>query len=81
MLSSINALKDQKSTNVSVNKVTVDNSDVVSEINALRRDIGELKDSMSNMQVVMDTGATVGALAPGIDRELGKRNTMAGRGN
>lgn len=81
MVSSINALKDQKSTNVSVNKVTVDNSDVVSEINALRRDIGELKDSMSNMQVVMDTGATVGALAPGIDRELGKRNTMAGRGN
>ena len=81
MVSSINALKDQKNTNVSVNKVTVDNSDVVSEINALRRDIGSLKDSMSNMQVVMDTGATVGALAPGIDRELGKRNTMAGRGN
>ena len=81
MVSSINALKDQKNSNVSVNKVTVDNSDVVSEINALRRDIGELKDSMSNMQVVMDTGATVGALAPGIDRELGKRNTMAGRGN
>lgn len=81
MVSSINALKDQKNSNVSVNKVTVDNSDVVSEINALRRDIGELKDSMSNMQIVMDTGATVGALAPGIDRELGKRNTMAGRGN
>ena len=54
---------------------------MVSEINALRRDIGELKDSMSNMQVVMDTGATVGALAPGIDRELVKKNTMAGRGN
>lgn len=35
---------------------------------------------MANMQVVMDTGATVGALAPQMDRELGKRVARSGRG-
>lgn len=81
MISSINALKDQKNSGTIVNRVRVDNSEVVDAITELRRDIDGLKDSMSNLKVVMDTGATVGALAPGIDRELGKRNIMAGRGN
>jgi len=35
---------------------------------------------MASMQLVMDTGATVGALAPAMDRELGKRATRSGRG-
>ena len=81
MISSINALKDQKMNNIVTNKVKVDNTEVVSAITDLRKDVNGLKDSMSNLQVVMDTGATVGALAPGIDRELGKKNIMTGRGN
>ena len=81
MISSINALKDQKMNNIVTNKVKVDNAEVVSAITDLRKDVNSLKDSMSNLQVVMDTGATVGALAPGIDRELGKKNIMTGRGN
>lgn len=81
MISSINALKDQKMNNIVTNKVKVDNAEVVSAITDLRKDVNGLKDSMSNLQVVMDTGATVGALAPGIDRELGKKNIMTGRGN
>ena len=35
---------------------------------------------MANMQVVMDTGATVGALVAPMDKELGRRAARSGRG-
>lgn len=79
MASSINDIRNGKGPHYTT--VNVDNSEVVTAINDLRRDIDGLKDSMSHMQVVMDTGATVGALAPGIDRELGKKSTFTKRGN
>lgn len=80
MASSINALRSGEKPSYN-QTISVDNSDVVSAIRELRSDIDGLKDSMSNLQVVMDTGATVGALAPGIDRELGKKSTFTKRGN
>lgn len=81
MMSSINALHDQKTSGQNTTRVQVDNSEVVTAITELRRDVNALRGDMTNLQVVMDTGATVGALAPGIDKELGRRNIMAGRGN
>jgi phage-related protein len=36
---------------------------------------------LANMKVIMDSGATVGALAPGMDANFGRRLTYAERGN
>lgn len=42
--------------------------------------LSEYLPTLSNMRVVMDTGATVGALAPTMDRELGRMALMQARG-
>jgi tape measure domain-containing protein len=53
---------------------------VVNAIGKLNKDINTLNDSMSNMSVVMDTGALVGQLSEGMDYALGQRQYMRGRG-
>lgn len=55
-------------------------SNVLASMQGLRNDVNTLADSMAQMQIVMDTGATVGALAPGIDKAIGVRRTLKGRG-
>lgn len=48
-------------------------------IKMLVNEIRNLGDRIESMEVVLDTGKAVGALTPGIDRELGRRMTYARR--
>ena len=57
------------------------NSDVVEELRALREEMSIMGEEISNMQVVMDTGALVGATAGPMDKALGERAVRFGRGN
>ena len=59
---------------------TMDNSDVVSAIDTLNEEVATLKDVMTNLQIVLDTGIMVGAMTPAIDQQLGMRQVLAGRG-
>jgi len=59
---------------------TMDNSDVVGAINVLQEDVLSLKDAMTNIKMVLDTGTMVGAMTPAIDQQLGMRQVLAGRG-
>ena len=54
---------------------------VIEAINDLTNRVDNLNDSMTSMKIVLDTGATVGALAPAMDKQLGQRATYKGRGN
>ena len=56
-----------------------DNSNVVDSIVALQEDVIGLKDAMTNIKMVLDTGTMVGAMTPAIDQELGMRAVYAGR--
>ena len=57
------------------------NAAVVSEIAALREDMDVMTDELTNMQIVMDTGALVGSTVGAYDVALGKRQFYSGRGN
>lgn len=57
-----------------------DNSDVVSSIRNLTDRVDKLGASMTRMQVVLDTGVTVGAIAPSMDRQLGRMEAYKERG-
>ena len=59
---------------------TMDNTDVVGAINSLGEEIMTLKDAMTSIQLVLDTGTMVGAMTPQIDQQLGMRQVYAGRG-
>lgn len=54
------------------NGLTVNNKDVVGELDKLRTDLNRLNNNVSNLKVVMDTGALVGQIARPIDNTLGK---------
>lgn len=56
-------------------------ANVVASISGLRDDVNALNGAMSNMQVVMDTGAVVGATAAKMDQALYQRSVFKGRGN
>lgn len=58
----------------------INNQDVVDEIASLRNDISTLQDSMSRLQVVMDTGSLVGQLVQPMDQALGVRAVTNSRG-
>lgn len=51
------------------------------ELRGLRAEVRQLRGALASMQVVMDTGATVGALAPKMDNALGRISSRRGRGN
>lgn len=59
---------------------TMDSSDVVGAIGNLQTDVQSLKDAMTNIKMVLDTGTMVGAMTPQIDQQLGNRRVLAGRG-
>lgn len=61
-------------------ETTSTNADVVAELGLLRGDISDLNDSFSNTQVVLDSGALVGATAKKMDNALGRFKTYKGRG-
>ena len=56
------------------------NADVVNAINFLSNDVQSLKDAMTNIKMVLDTGTMVGAMTPAIDQQLYSRQVLAGRG-
>jgi hypothetical protein len=58
-----------------------DNSDVVSAIGGMQDEMTGLKDAMMDTQIVMDSGVLVGALAPGMDRTLGRMSARKARRN
>lgn len=64
----------------SLDGIQVDNRNVVDAITAMRGDISSLSDAVQRMQIVMDTGTLVGAIAPSMDNALGRRAVYAGRG-
>lgn len=57
------------------------NSDVVSELQALREDMLMMQDAMENMQIVMDTGALVGSTVGAYDKALGQKQIYSKRGS
>jgi tape measure domain-containing protein len=56
------------------------NAAVVSEIQALREDMDFMTDELTNMQIVMDTGALVGSTVGAYDQALGSRQVYSKRG-
>lgn len=62
------------------NKISIDNRDVVDEIRSLREEMNSMSSAIQNMQIVMDTGSLVGAIAGPMDRNLGRRVVIKGRG-
>lgn len=57
------------------------NAAVVAEIQALREDMDYMTERMTNMQIVMDTGALVGATSGAMDRNLGMKRLYSERGD
>lgn len=64
-----NAPNQNNPNGTTINKL--DDSRIVSELNALRTDVNNLNENIANLQVVMDSGLLVGAIAPKMDDELG----------
>ena len=59
---------------------SIDNDKVVNELVALRSDISELQSAMTNLQVVMNTGALVGQILEPMDVALGAKAMRNQRG-
>ena len=59
--------------------VMTDNSDVVAAISTLNNRINAMASAMTNLRIYMDTGALVGAVAPGVDLYLGQQTMIKGR--
>lgn len=57
------------------------NMAMVTELRALRSDMNTMTEQITNMQIVMDGGQLVGAIAPTMDNALGNRAAMRRRGN
>lgn len=57
------------------------NAAVVSEIQGLREDMDYMTEELTNMQIVMDTGALVGSTVGAYDQALGKQQVRYKRGS
>jgi hypothetical protein len=57
-----------------------DDTNLVNQVAGLRQDVTTLNDKMGNLQVVMDSGPLVGAIAPKMDVELGTIYRRKNRG-
>lgn len=68
------------SADVSNKKLNVDNSDVVNELKSLRNDMNTMTETLTQMSIIMDTGALVGSLSRPMDSALGRRATLRRRG-
>lgn len=58
-----------------------DLSGVYSSVADLRAEIVGLKDSVTNMRIVLDTGVIAGGVTDGVDRNMGQKNLYASRRN
>ena len=59
---------------------SINNDDVINEMETLRNDISNLKDAMTNLQVVLNTGTLVGEIVEPIDKALGNKTLINSRG-
>lgn len=50
-------------------------------VDAVIDEVRKLKEAITGMQIILDTGATVGGLAPAMDAQLGSYSVYKGRGN
>lgn len=71
-----NQILKQEATEV----LNANNAGVITQLEGLRTDVTALNDSMLNTQVVLDSGALVGATAKQMDNALGRFKTLKGRG-
>lgn len=61
-------------------EVKIDDAGIIDEIKSIRDELNELGSAIHRIRVVLDSGALVGGLIDDIDRALGRREIMAGRG-
>ena len=81
-LASANGAQFEANRLAQINRIeaTSTNADVVAALGLLRGDVNNLNDSFLNTQVVLDSGALVGATARQMDNALGRINVYKGRG-
>lgn len=60
--------------------ISFNSDDIVSAIEKLRTDVGEINTKIGNAKIVMDTGSLVGSILTPISVELGKRIVLRKRG-
>lgn len=69
--------------NAMANSITVDSdqsmSDVVDAINSLKDDFKTMQSAITNMKMVVDSGALIGQISGGMDAALGNRSMRAAR--
>ena len=58
-----------------------DYSGIYDRMNALSKQMEDMTKTISNMKIVMNTGALVGALSDGIDEDIGTKSFYASRNN
>lgn len=54
---------------------------IVNAIASVNERISDLGEKLANMQVILDSGALVGQIAGDMDKNLGERTILKGRGN
>ena len=81
-LAASNGIQFEASRLEAINKLETQstNADVVAALSLLRGDVNNLNDSFANTQVVLDSGALVGATAKQMDNALGRIKVYKGRG-
>lgn len=60
--------------------LNVNNTDIVNTLKGLREDVNNLNSRVGSLQVIMDTGTLVGAIADPLNSTLGKKAVYRGRG-
>ena len=82
MLNGVNTVRLADRTEQSIpNQNGSDYTSIVNAIGNVNNQIEELGQRIARMQVVLDSGALVGQIAGDIDKTLGERTIMKGRGN
>ena len=54
-------------------------NEMLEEVRGIREEVGYVREDLTNLQVVMDSGELVGAIGSKMDDELGNRNVLTGR--
>lgn len=63
-----------------ISPIVRSNEDLLAEVSLLREDMAAMSYNITNMKMVMDTGALVGQLAGPMDTALGKRAALTRKG-
>ena len=88
-ISAINTMLDSQNVTVSgfsgrlaadISGLDMTNNQMVTEIRALRSDMNEMTDQITNMKIVMNSGQLVGAISKDMNRVLGQDQVHRGRG-